>query len=377
MKKLLTFLLCVVFSLGVFGVVGCGNTVTLQQSTQKTYEQTQNSVSSGTTVQSVKLGGLVASTFSSGNRSSDEEPVFLSKTITATVLPETALNKKVDFEVLWEENATLKDENVSEYVTVEQKTDGALTATVKCFKNFGDDLIIVQCVTRDGGFTATCVVSYVGIASDIEVENVSGAELKYNETIGDYYEFHTNTEYVFNFSGVNALGKAKSDKIKPWNHGCNNSSGYYYFTTQTGSLLGGVYGHVDRDDDGNVSKINIDSEKFFAISYSRNEDDSLRVCITVKNVVFDSYDDNGKYLFGTKAENRVNMFLTSKTTDFPECRQANKEKINSHYFYVSAGWGHKDSLTGLIDIADVLSTIKFRIVSGVDSVSLSEQALEF
>ena len=376
MKKLLTFLLCVVFSLGVFGVVGCGNTVTLQQSTQKTYEQTQNSVSSGTTVQSVKLGGLVASTFSSGNRSSDEEPVFLSKTITATVLPETALNKKVDFEVLWEENATLKDENVSEYVTVEQKTDGALTATVKCFKNFGDDIIIIQVVTRDGGHTATCSVTYVGIASDIEVENVSGAELKHDATIGDYYEFYTNTEYVFNFSGVNALGKASSDKIKYWNHGCHDSDDYYCFDKSVWTIGGISMARVPKDNNDEPILMSIDEDQFFSVSSSRNEDGSLQIRITVNSITLDTYhisqvNNIDRYLLGTAAENNAGL------GDVSQYSQANIERFNGNYFYVSAGWGHKDSLTGLFTVADVLSTIRFRIVSGVDSVSLSEQAIEF
>ena len=386
MKKLLTFLLCIVFVCGALGTVGCGNTNGLHKTNNS---QPQDSVGFGTSVQAVQLGGLVASTFSGGNGSSNENAVYLSKTITATVLPATALNKKVDFEVLWADDAELKNEDVSEYVVVEQETDGALTATVKCFQNFGDDTIVIRCITRDGGYEATCIVSYVGIASDIAIENVSGAELKHTEERGDYYELYTNNEYVFNFRGVNALGAAQSDNIKYWDNGYYHATvdgGQGFYTFSKGSLIN-TWGYLNNNN-GTIVRSLIDKDEFYSVSYSRNEDGSLQVRISVNNITFDSYNKDGEYIYGTAAQNNINIWVVaynntegervvSSVSEDTRTIMSNRtiEAMNKGYFYVSAGWGHNNSLG--VEVADVLSKIKFTVAATVNSVEISPQSIQF
>lgn len=99
----------------------------------------------------------------------------VSKTLTATITPASAENKKVNWSVSWADDAALKDKNISEYITVTPASDGALTATVTCKKAFRGSMAIVKVVTRDGGYAATCTVAYEGKPTSMSINSgVSG-----------------------------------------------------------------------------------------------------------------------------------------------------------------------------------------------------------
>ena len=88
-------------------------------------------------------------------------------TLTATVLPESAENKEVDWSVAWAQTAISL--NVEDYVTVTPQSDGSNVAIVACHKPFTGNVIITV-TTREGGFTAQCVCKYVGLPSAMEVD---------------------------------------------------------------------------------------------------------------------------------------------------------------------------------------------------------------
>lgn len=69
--------------------------------------------------------------------------------IIASVEPEDAENKKVDFAAAWSDPSSTfaNGKQVTDYVTVAQATDGALTATVTCLQAFGEK-IVVTCTSR-------------------------------------------------------------------------------------------------------------------------------------------------------------------------------------------------------------------------------------
>lgn len=85
-------------------------------------------------------------------------------TLTATVGPDDAVNKVVDWFVTWEngESSWANGKEVTDYVTVTPTTDGAMTATATCVQAFGEKVIITAQV-RDGSddLKATCVANYV------------------------------------------------------------------------------------------------------------------------------------------------------------------------------------------------------------------------
>ena len=88
--------------------------------------------------------------------------------IEAYVVPENANNREVDFSVAWGEGAQRSAEPVTDYVTVTPESDGSRVATVACIKGFGDDIILITVTTRDGGFQATCTVTFEGAPSSLK-----------------------------------------------------------------------------------------------------------------------------------------------------------------------------------------------------------------
>jgi len=133
----------------------------------------------------------------------------VSVTLQATVLPAEAENKAVDWNVAWANVTQHESEAVTDFVTVTPKSDGSTTATVTCIKAFGDDTISITVTTRDGGFTATCIVRYVGAPTTIDIAT-TGATSKtvagWNKNMvevkcGTVYNFPINLNNEFGLVG--------------------------------------------------------------------------------------------------------------------------------------------------------------------------------
>ena len=148
----------------------------------------------------------------------------VSKTLTATVLPETAENKKVDWTVEW--NDTENTATVTDYVTVTPTADGSTTATVTCYKAF-TGTIIITATTRENGYSATCVVSFVGMPTDISISgSLSPSSGEYNVGIGQTYTFNVSLTNPFNqvgeqfndiTCGVNGVGSVVLGYMERYN----------------------------------------------------------------------------------------------------------------------------------------------------------------
>ena len=124
----------------------------------------------------------------------------VSKIITATVKPETASNKKVDWSIAWmDESVTQK---ISDYVSVTPDSDGSTNATVTCYQPFANDAVVTV-TTRESGYTATCVVSYKGIPTDIIVDTQAGYDgTTLNLGIGENYVLSAEATNIFNQVGA-------------------------------------------------------------------------------------------------------------------------------------------------------------------------------
>lgn len=90
-------------------------------------------------------------------------------TLQATVLPVDAQNKSVDWVVEWNTAETNGESPVTDFVTVTPQADGSNIVNVTCFKSFGNDTILIRVTTRDGGFSAFCIVSFVGHPSSLSI----------------------------------------------------------------------------------------------------------------------------------------------------------------------------------------------------------------
>lgn len=92
--------------------------------------------------------------------SSNEEQSY---TLTATVLPISADNQGVKWSVAWKDaNSTwASGKTVTDYVTVTPTAANALTATVACIKDFGEQVIVTVTSLENAEATARCTVDYV------------------------------------------------------------------------------------------------------------------------------------------------------------------------------------------------------------------------
>lgn len=97
---------------------------------------------------------------------------LVSRTLTATVLPEDSNNKLVDWTMSWQyTNEEFEQANsVEEYASLTSEGDGSNVATITIKKAFANHPILIKVTTRDGGLTATCIVKYVGVPTVMDVD---------------------------------------------------------------------------------------------------------------------------------------------------------------------------------------------------------------
>ena len=113
--------------------------------------------------------------------------------ITATITPADAKNKNVTWTVEWDSEAELKDKSVTDYVTVTADSTNSLKATVVCKKAFRGSTIVVTVTTEEGGYAASCNVTYEGKPSAIDVN--SGNALKVNLVGANSYAVSLNNVF--------------------------------------------------------------------------------------------------------------------------------------------------------------------------------------
>lgn len=122
----------------------------------------------------------------------------VSKKIQAIIEPSTAKNVTVDWSVEWGKK---QNGEVTDYLTVTPDSDGSLSATVTCKQPFSGEIVVV-CVTRQGGYVATCTVTYAGQPTDITLtgstQETDGA---YRFGIGNTYEYAVEMSNPFGAVG--------------------------------------------------------------------------------------------------------------------------------------------------------------------------------
>ena len=129
-------------------------------------------------------------------------------TLTATITPANATNKKVDWSVAWVNASSTwaTGKTVTDYVTVTTATDGALTATVSCLKAFGEQIKITVTSRADSTKTASCTVDYVK-RFDGGYFNVEGRAATYasNVWFGDDLNFKGGLDDDFHLDSLNII----------------------------------------------------------------------------------------------------------------------------------------------------------------------------
>lgn len=177
---------------GTFCLSGCGKISAATISVTQEQDQTEQA-------KPVKIAKLsMASTIISSHAGSVNANQTVSKKIQAIIEPSTAKNASVDWSVEWGEK---QNGEVTDYLTVTPDADGSLSATVTCKQPFTGEIVVV-CVTRQGGYVATCTVTYAGQPTDItlagEVSETDGA---YRFGIGNTYEYAVEMSNPFGSVG--------------------------------------------------------------------------------------------------------------------------------------------------------------------------------
>ena len=283
--------------------------------------------------------------------------------IEAYVYPESAANKAVDFSVAWGNAPTHGSEQVSNYLTVTPDSDGSTTATVSCKKSFGDDTIIITVTTREGGYTATCTVSFTGIASGIEITSGTATK-KSTSARGEYYELGTSKTYTFNIGLTNAFNDAAGNLSVTeiggegnmyFGNGSYNDGGYINFTDMVQKSIGEFADDfiTSATISGNTLTVKTGSKILENYYSSYGPDEYFITDIYYDRYVVEMNDDWS--------------IKDSSDTFRNQNAKSNAQNIGSCYFYVTV----KDSISGLTE------TVRLWLVSSVSGVSLSETELEF
>ena len=119
----------------------------------------------------------------------------ITQKLAATVLPENASNKNVDWSVFWAD--TSNTSNVSNYITVTPDSDGSTSATVTCKAAFTGNIVITA-TARQNGYKADCVVAFVGVPANINiVTNLTSASDGYHVAVGNTYTLGTELSNPF------------------------------------------------------------------------------------------------------------------------------------------------------------------------------------
>ena len=201
--------------------------------------------------------------------------------IEAYVVPENANNREVDFSVAWGEGAQRSAEPVTDYVTVTPESDGSRVATVACIKGFGDDIILITVTTRDGGFQATCTVTFEGAPSSLKfmynaAEYSSSSEI----TVQANAEYSVKLKLVGEFGEVGekfgdfeVVSVTMQGKFNAKREGVNNAAVLYEDTIVI-DLEDPCYYAYDIATGGNGNKVEFDASQFIECSI---EGDTLKV----------------------------------------------------------------------------------------------------
>lgn len=283
--------------------------------------------------------------------------------IEAYVRPDDAANKKVDFSVSWGTAPTHGSEPVENYLTVTPDSDGSTTATVSCKKAFGDDTILITVTTREGGYTATCTVTFTGVADGISISG-STATKKSSSGRGEYYEVGTGKTYTFDISLTNAFDDVASDlSVKEiggegtmyFGNGSYNDGGYINFSNVTQKDIGDLADEfiISATISGNTLTVKT-GPKILENYYSSYGPDEY----FITDIFYDRYviemNDDWSIKDSSDSFNNQNA-------------KYNAEHIDDCYFYVTV----EDEISGLTQ------TVKLWLVSSVSGVSLSPTTLEF
>ena len=199
--SIITFFAIVICSMALC-FVGCNMTSTEQEVKSKVEPVFAVSV--------LQEAGIFLSSGEGEVAAAGEASDGMTQTLTATVKPDDAPDKRVDWYVEWGATASRASQDVNAYLTVTPNSDGSNVAIVTCLQSFEGDGIIITVRTRVGNYSASCFVTYVGRPSSMTL-NTSGYSTStdngWNKAI---YALDSHNTYTFPIVMDNAIHQVGS-----------------------------------------------------------------------------------------------------------------------------------------------------------------------
>ena len=155
------------------------------------------------------------------------EDGYIEQTISATVYPETAVNKEVDWTCYWADSSLT--DNVADYLTVTPTADGSNVAVLRCLAPFNNNITVEVC-TRQFGLKAYTTVSFVGKPTELEI-SFSGS----CQVVDDVYHLGLSSTVEFEINATNGLNVVGEDyknyEVTTWAYGELTIGDYVYSYT--------------------------------------------------------------------------------------------------------------------------------------------------
>lgn len=116
-------------------------------------------------------------------------------TITATVKPDTATNKKVNWSLSFAnaESAWAKGKNVADYVTVSASGTTNNVAVLTCMKAFGEQILLTATSDDDSAKSAVCTVDYAQKVTNATL-SFGSLTVENNGTLSPKFQIAADTE---------------------------------------------------------------------------------------------------------------------------------------------------------------------------------------
>lgn len=259
----------------------------------------------------------------------------VSKILTATVTPENAENKTVDWSIYWADDAPLKDKDISEYLTLTPTADGALTATVTCKKSFRGSVAYIKVTTRVGGYEALCSVTFTGIPSQL---NVNTTALKTTSDGQKYLIANTSSGFAVNLANVfGDIDESYYNKITVSVEGVGSFIADDYYNNASGSWW------AEKEQTKTVDSL---KDNFVEVNYQNKN-----ITIQTKKVIENYYSGFGGGSGGGVQYNHFKSWVNDEVGYFKitvSCAELNLQQVFS-----------------------------FRITSSINGVGLSQSIITF
>ena len=284
-------------------------------------------------LQSVKLAMSATATVAADNS--------ISKTITATVFPEDAKNKALDWNLEWLDETNETD--IAEFLTLTPETDGGLTATLTCLKPFEGEALITA-TSREGNVFDTCRAVYVGNPTVLDIQPQAFSAT--SGTIGSYYELGAESSYTFNLVPNNVFGQVGAE--------CN----YTYEVTAVGS-------------------IKVQDQLYYTVNDGRTWQEGTENTVNISDITTVSKYEPSVFdctISGNALTIKINCTLESYYED--SIRQGNMITYYQRFKeYTSDNWYYELKVTETN--SGISKSFKFRPVKVVTTVVLADEVITF